>query len=934
MPREGPPPLLVLGVGNPSRGDDALGPRFVERLGERLAAELARGELELLTDFQLQLEHALDLTGRQRVVFVDASVRAAPPFEYARVAPQRGASVSSHAMSPAAVLDAYHAVGDGPAPEAWVLAIRGLRFELGRELSEEASGHLEAALQFFLDRVVAPTEPPAGAGYRIELEGVVQGVGMRPWVVRTARALGLGGSVHNTRRGVAIDAFGSSAALEELLRALQQRPPPTAQLRAVRVTPLASGRRAALDFDIAPSESTGERTTLGVPPDLATCAACLREVEAPAGRYHGYAFTSCTDCGPRLAIALSLPFDRATTTMAAFSPCAACASEYRDAAARRFHAQTVACARCGPTLRLTSAGGEPLDTEDALGSAAARLASGQILAVQGLGAFHLVCDATDASAVAELRRRKRRQHQPFAVMVRDLAAAEEVAELDEALRQALRSAAGPIVLAPARTPSPLVAEVSGVSRRVGVMLPYTPLHHLLLAAVARPLVVTSGNPRGGPAVIDHDEARAVLGPLVEAFLLHDRPIARRVEDSVVARAPVTPGGLRVIRRSRGFAPRPLRLPAAAPEPVLAVGGHQKNTACLVVEDLAFLTPHLGDLDHLESELAWRRDVESLEGLFGVHAQVLAHDLHPDYATTRYALGRPARRHLGVQHHAAHVLAAVAELHLDEPVVGVVFDGTGFGTDGTSWGAEVLLVDGARWRRAATFRPLPLPGSERAIREVWRPALGALAEAFGADEALALTARLPTFAAVPPDARATALRMIATDTAVTRARGMGRWFDALGALVLGLARADFDGHVPVALEEAALGHGGATAYPVEVTELAEAGDAAAPLELDLRPALRAAVAELLDGTSVATISARFHAAVVESTASVVARVLAARGLRHVVLSGGSMQNRLLERGLAERLAGRVVTAREVPVNDGGLALGQAWAAVLALTGEGA
>ncbi len=921
-----PAPLLVIGVGNPARGDDALGPRFVERLSAELAAELARGELEVLTDFQLQLEHALDLAGRRQVVFVDASVSAAPPFEYACVEPQRSASASSHALAPAAVLEAYRKGIGGEPPAAWVLAIRGLRFELGQELSTEASGHLEAALQFFLTRAGAP----ARAGQRLELEGVVQGVGLRPWVHRTAKALGLTGAVHNTRRGVAIEAYGSDDALAELLRALQQRAPAAAHLRAVRVTPLPPAMPDASDFVIAPSEDgAGQRAALGLPPDLATCDACLRDVEAPARRYHRYAFTSCTECGPRLAIARTLPFDRSATTMAAFELCAACAEEYGDPSARRFHAQTLACPRCGPRLTLAGLDGVPQATDDALGAAAALLAAGKLVGVQGPGAFHLVCDATNADVVAELRRRKRRLAQPFAVMVRDLAAAEQVAELDEPLRRALTSPARPIVLAPMRTPSPLVAEVSGVSRRVGVMLPYSALHHLLVAAAARPLVVTSGNPRGGPAVIDHAEARAVLPPLADALLLHDRPIARRVEDSVIAQAPAAPGGVRVVRRSRGLAPLPVRLPASAPEPVLAVGGHHKNTACLVVDDLAFLTPHLGDLDHLESERAWRREVEGLEQLFGLRAEVLAHDLHPEYATTRYALGRSARRRIGVQHHVAHVLAAVAELQLDEPVLGIVFDGTGFGTDGTAWGGELLLVEGARWHRVATLRPLPLPGGERAIREVWRVALGALTEAFGGEETPALTARLDAFASVSPDALAGALRMIATDTAIVRARGLGRWFDALGALALGLGHADFDGHVPLALEEAALGEGRAAAYPVAIERRSDA-----PLELDLRPTVRAAVADLLGGASAATLSARFHAAVIEATSAVAAQVLAERGLRHVVLSGGSMQNRALERGFRERLAGRIQMARDVPVNDGGLALGQAWAAVLALTDEGA
>jgi len=537
-----------------------------------------------------------------------------------------------------------------------------------------------------------------------------------------------------------------------------------------------------------------------------------------------------------------------------------------------------------------------------------------------------VCDAADGAAVAELRRRKRRDSQPFAVMVSDLAAAEAVAELDAGSRAALIGPARPVVLAPSR-PCAIAPEVNGPSRRTGVMLPYTPLHQLLLERAGGPLVVTSGNPSGGPAVIDAAEASARLGAIVDGFLLHDRPIARRVEDSVVAAGP---SGMRVLRRARGLAPAPIVLPRAAREPVLAVGGHLKNTACIVLDDLAYLTPHLGDLGLAESEAAWQRELDGFERLLGVRPEVIAHDLHPDYASTRYALGRPARRRIGVQHHAAHVFAAVAELHLREPVVGVAFDGSGHGDDGTSWGAEILLVDGARWTRVSSFRPLPLPGGERAIREVWRVAFAALCEVFGPVEALALAARLPVFQGVARGSLATLARMIETGVSCVPARGMGRWFDAVGAITLGIARAGFEGHVAVALEEAAL----ATElepYPfVLPSALSLDGPLTAQHEIDLRPAVRAIVTALLEGAAPSLVATRFHRTVVEATSTVVARVLAATGLSRVVLTGGSFQNQQLERGLRARIgADRVTMAREVPINDGGLSLGQAWAAVLAL-----
>ena len=932
-------PLLVLGVGNPSRGDDALGPLFVERLGQALAPEVTSGAVELLTDFQLQIEHALDLTGRARVVFVDASTSAAPPFEFSLAAPRRDASCSTHAMSPEALLETHRAVV-GPPPESWVLAIRGERFALGEPLSSAGSAHLDAALAFFVAETRRGPERQGGApieGRRLEVAGTVQGVGFRPWVHRTARRLGLGGSVCNTPGGVVIEAFGDAPALDALVRAVQHEAPPGARVRALRSTPLPGpgpGAFAIVSSHAGSVDGPPGGSPLTLAPDLALCADCAAEIAAPSGRRHRYPFTTCASCGPRLAVARVLPYDRATTTMAGFAPCADCAREYADPDDRRFHAQTIACPACGPRLWLADSSGHELTFTDALDEAANRLRAGQLVGVQGLGAFHLMCDATSDAAVARLRARKRRDAQPFAVMARDEQMARTLADLDDEALAALRSPARPIVLAPSRgtmdSAAPLVAGVNGPSRRTGVLLPYTPLHAVLADRVGRPLVVTSGNPSGGPAVIDHAGALAALGEIADVFLFHDRPIERRVEDSVVASSA---GGMRVLRRARGLAPAPVRLPFRTRAPVLAVGGHLKNTACVVVGDEAYLTPHLGDLALVESETAWQRDVEGFERLLGVRADVLAHDLHPAYATTRYALARPAARRVGVQHHVAHVLAAVAELHVDEPVVGIVFDGSGWGPDGTSWGAEFLLVDGPRWTRAASFRPLGLPGGERAVREVWRVALAALVDAFGAEEGLAVAARLPLFEGMPAASLATVARQLETGVATVRARGMGRWFDALGALALGIPRAQFEAHVALAFEEAAAGEDAAP-YPVGLPAALATGAVSLTeeAEVDLRPTVRAAVTALLGGAAASDVSARFHRTIVDAAAAVTARVLGATGVRRVVLSGGSLQNRLLERGLVQRLgAARVAMAREVPVNDGGLALGQAWAAVLALEG---
>lgn len=969
-------PLLVLGIGNPSRGDDALGPSFVERLETVFSDEIARGEVELLTDFQLQVEHALDLMGRRRVVFVDASVSAAPPFALHRVVPRRESGVSTHAMSPGGVLEVHRRTFGEP-PEAWVLGVRGERFELGEPLSERASMHLERALSTLVEIVregrwerpqsaqaralVEPQrsdEPRVGA--RFEIAGTVQGVGFRPWIYRVATRLELAGVVRNTPGGATIEAFGRAQDLRALEQALSPNQaneipakapreaswsrartgdrPPSVVIHSVSLRPIALSE--GTDFTIGDSDTIvdprGSRS-LSIPPDLGTCAACSSEVGNPTDRHFGYPFTSCVDCGPRFSMIVGLPYDRATTTMARFSFCEVCAAEYARPDDRRFHAEAIACPACGPRAWLADERGDDIPTLDVFAAASELLTQGKILAVQGLGAFHLVCDATSSEAVRELRRRKRREAQPFAVMVPDQRSAESLVWLDEGLRAALLSPARPIVLAPSKPREldgapELSPWVNGPSRRTGVMLPYTPLHELLMARVARPLVFTSGNLSGGPAIVEPSEAKALLGPLVSGFLFHDRPIARRVEDSVVVGSKF---GVRVARRSRGLVPSPIRLPARAPSPVLAVGGHLKNTACLVVDDLAYLTPHYGDLGTLECESAWRSDVEALERLFGVHADVLAHDLHPDYVTTRYALARPSRRCIGVQHHVAHALAAMAELHVHEPVIAAVFDGSGFGTDGTSWGSEVLVVDGGRWTRASSWRPLDLPGGERAIRETWRVAFSALCAAFGEEEALALAPRLRVF-----DGQAqlgTVARMIATGVSTVKARGMGRWFDAIGALVLGLPHAGFEGHVALALEEAGtpVGVGAALPYPVTLpTSLALGREMASEHEVDLRPTVRAVVSDLLAGVDAGLISARFHQTIVLATTQVVARALEETGLRRIVLSGGSFQNRVLEEGVVSRLGeGRVSMAREVPVNDGGLALGQAWAAVLALRAEG-
>lgn len=908
-------PRLVLAIGNPSRGDDALGPVLLERAEVALAAEVAAGAVELLTDFQLQIEHALDLTDREDILFVDASVRATAPFTLEPLSAAPDASISSHALSPAAVLETHRRVV-GPPPPAHLLAIRGEAFELGAPLSAAAELHLEAAVGALTRHFGHPDVARV-----LEVRGTVQGVGFRPHVLRLARALGLAGTVTNTATGVSIRVRGQAVPLAAFADRIVRAAPPQAVIEHIDTRTTDAATVVESGFEITHVDaSTGPDRRPSLPPDLGVCAACLRDVDDPTSRFFGYVFTSCTDCGPRYSIARALPFDREHTSMAAFPLCPACRADFEDPADRRCHAQTIACPACGPRLSLERPDAPPGQTDAA--ALAALLLEGALVGVKGVGGFHVMCDATNAGAVARLRAGKHREAKPFAVLVADLDAAARLAEVDAESAALLSGPERPIVLLP-RLGDALGAGVCGPSTRVGLMLPATPLHALLARAVGRPLVMTSANAGGAPIARTDAEARAALGPWVDALVLHDREIVRRAEDPVYAgrgdRAPQS------LRRARGQAPRPIRLPMSSPEPVLAVGGHLKVAACVVVGDEAWLTPHLGDLETEEGLRVFAEEVERFEAMLGVRAEVVAHDLHPDYATTQYALSRTARRRVGVQHHRAHALAGVAELHLTTPLLAGVFDGTGDGGDGTAWGGEFLHVTDGRAVRLATLYPLPLAGGERAVRSVWRLALAALRETYG-PESEHIAARLPCFADVPGDERRVVGRMLDTGAGVVTAHGLGRWFDAFGALVLGVSRAAFEGDIATRLEEACEGDStGEDSLPARP-------DAERGLELiDPRPLVRSVVADLFAGAAPARAAVRIHETFARGLAGALHRQRAALGLDDVLLTGGALQNRRLAARLEHHLSpARVHLPRAVPVNDAGLALGQAMAAVFALT----
>jgi hydrogenase maturation protein HypF len=745
-------------------------------------------------------------------------------------------------------------------------------------------------------------------GRRIAVQGIVQGVGFRPWVYHLARDLGVAGSVQNGPEGVTIDAFAPAPVLDELVARLASDPPAAARIDAVAWSPLVSAAPAG--FAIVASASAGAPRA-SIPPDLATCDACAREIRDPAARRYRYPFTNCTHCGPRFSIATAVPYDRPSTTMAGFPLCADCQREYDDPGDRRFHAQPIACPRCGPRLALLDTAGAPTSAADPIAAVAALLARGHIVALRGLGGFHLACLAHRDDVVRELRRRKRRDEKPFAVMVRDLPAARALADLDPAAAALLGSPARPIVLVDRRGDG-LAASVAPGARQLGLFLPYTPLHELLLDAVDAPLVMTSGNVSDEPMAVDSDEAVARLRGIADGFLVHDRPIATRSDDSV---ARIVAGAPMLLRRARGFVPAPLPVPIRFAAPVLAVGGQLKNTFCLGIDGLATLGPHVGDLDDLATYESFTAMIDRCERFLGVRPAVVAHDLHPGYQSTRYAEGRTADVHIAVQHHHAHVAAVMAEHRLAGPAVGVAYDGTGYGSDGTAWGGEILVAGYASFERVATFRPLPLPGGERAIHQPWRVALAVLDDAFGGDPPLSGLALFDP-ARVAPRELAAVRQLVATGAGVVRAHGVGRAFDAAAALVLARPRARFEAQLAMALEQVAEpGRGRVYHFAIDT--------AATPWQIDLRPTWRAVVDDLGAGVAPARIAARFHDTIAAATVRVVAAIRAERGDLPVVLGGGCFQNARLAGAVVAGLAGTpTYLPRQVPPGDGGLALGQA------------
>ncbi|WP_406699267.1 carbamoyltransferase HypF [Singulisphaera sp. Ch08] len=740
----------------------------------------------------------------------------------------------------------------------------------------------------------------------ISISGIVQGVGLRPFVFGLASQFGLRGFVKNQTGGVLIEVEGEDRSVDGFFVSLMNRPPPLAQFE--EVTCKSCLPRNDICFRI--ESSSADATSLIFPsPDVATCDDCLAELFDPRDRRFRYPFLNCTNCGPRFTIIRNAPYDRERTTMESFVMCAECRAEYEDPHNRRFHAEPIACATCGPRLQAVDAHGESFASgEDSLAAAVAALRQGRIVALKGLGGYHLACLATDARSVAELRERKQRDAKPFALMVGDLAGACRIAEISTSEEALLQSRRRPIVLLRRRPGTDVVDAVAPGNRDLGVMLPYTPLHHLLLRSLEpTPLVMTSGNRSDEPIAFEDDDARERLSGIADLYLNHDRPIHMRCDDSVTR---IVDGKELPLRRSRGHAPQPLNLPVACRRPTLALGGQLKATFALGRGRYAVLSHHLGDLDHYEAYRAYVEAIAHYERLFAFEPELIAHDLHPDYASTRYAAERGRSVPLlAVQHHHAHVASCMAEHGLDEPVIGVAFDGTGYGTDGAVWGGEFLTGDFRAFRRAAHFRYVAMPGGEQAIREPWRMACAHLADAGQDGSAWFDRIQRPALRVVQQQLER---RFNAPMTS-----SVGRLFDAVAALAGVGDRVRFEGEAAIALEGVASGTPAEHAYPFAI----QPGPS---LVVDTRPLIAAVVDDLRAGCKAARIGRRFHSTLVDLIAQVCGRLAAENGLGAVVLSGGVFMNVLLTAETVARLTEdgfRVYRHQRVPPNDGGLCLGQ-------------
>ncbi len=746
---------------------------------------------------------------------------------------------------------------------------------------------------------------------RLSVRGVVQGVGFRPFVYQLAARHGLTGWVLNSSGAVRIEVEGESAAIERFRHDLEHDAPSVAHIEDITV---AAGKPAGYDrFEIRQSVPEAGEYQL-VSPDIATCPDCLREILDPADRRYRYPFTNCTNCGPRFTIIADIPYDRPNTTMRVFEMCPACRQEYDDPADRRFHAQPNACPVCGPSLGLVDARGNPVACDDIIAETAARLKDGRIVAIKGLGGYLLACDATSNQAVSRLRGRKHRPAKPLAVMLTTLDEIKRHCEVSEAEANLLSSPGSPIVLLRWKAESSVAKSVAPGLKYLGVMLPYTPLHHLLMREAGRPLVMTSGNLSEEPIARDNDEAVTRLGGIADYFLRHNRDIYARYDDSVMI---VESGAPRFTRRARGYAPHPVRLNFRS-KPILGVGAEEKNTFCLTRDNFAFVSQHIGDMENLETLKHFTDTIELYKKLFRIEPEVIACDMHPEYLPTKYAgelaAANAKLKLVAVQHHHAHIASCLADNGVSGPVIGVSLDGTGYGPDGRIWGGEFLMADYVQYTRAAHLEYLPLPGGAQAIKKPYRTALGYLL-ALGMAEGLEHSSITKVYAEELDIIRAQVERGL--NTPLTSS--MGRLFDAVAALTGIREVIEYEAQAAIELEMRACDAPGETgAYPFAVGEEDDVSI------IKVRDLLAAVISDIKNKTPQAVVAARFHHTIAEMITEVCKKISSQTGLKAVALSGGVFQNRLLSGEAARRLesAGLTVyTHRQVPPNDGGISLGQ-------------
>jgi hydrogenase maturation protein HypF len=761
---------------------------------------------------------------------------------------------------------------------------------------------------------------------RYQIRGIVQGVGFRPFVFRTAERHAVGGWVRNDSEGVVLEVQGLPGVLEEFIVEVRTGAPALARVESVVLIEQRYEERLVKSFEIHVSERSAQASTL-VSPDSCVCEECLRELLDPADRRYRYPYINCTNCGPRYSIVRGVPYDRALTTMAAFPMCERCEREYHDVRDRRFHAQPTACWECGPRVALVVDGGPhpprfAPGAPDPIEATAELLREGAIVAVKGLGGYHLVVDAGNEEAVARLRRRKQREEKPFALMSPTLEAVRGYASVGEHEAQLLSSPQRPIVLVRKRSGgTPIAAGIAPGNRSYGAMLAYTPVHHLLFESGFDALVATSGNVSDEPIAFRDEDALERLAGIADAFLVGEREIHTRVDDSIVRVVSLgdrsETGGRVPIRRARGYTPEPVRAPFELP-PLLAVGPELKNTVCLTRGSELFLSHHVGDLKNEATRRSFEHAIEHMSKLLEVTPEAIAHDLHPGYLSTRYALEQERLPTVAVQHHHAHMAACMCEHGLNEPVVGVVFDGTGYGTDGNVWGGEFLVGDYAGFERAAHLAYFRLPGGDRAVEEPWRAAWSLLWEAYGESFA---ELDVPVVSGRGVEERRVLARMLRTGLRSPLSSSVGRLFDGVAALLGVRESCRYEAQAAIELEQ--LVTPGSTGRPLP-WELSVAEGW--PWRIDPAPAVRELVQEVRRrGATAAELSGRFHSTVVDIVAGTCEAIRARTGIERVVLSGGVFQNELLLRGchgVLERAGFQVYSHRLVPANDGGVALGQA------------